>query len=316
MGSTDDDLDALLDDVLDDFNKPLEAPVSPPVAQPAAPSSASNLFATAPTSLQDLPELDDDLSLQLAKGMEALLAAAASGGEGEDEETARQVTEAFRKLVVGAEAQASASPDAKGKAVPAASSSSAPTVPPTTAGPTTPLSFQDAIAATMERMKEGKEEMNLAPPPDLAGLLSSFEQLLGADGADGLERMMEQMLSKEVMYEPMKEMGREYPPYLERHKVSPPDPAEYALAEQQYQIILEIVRIYEAQEGEPEAEGRKKVTELMQKMQELGNPPAEIVRALAPDAEIGPDGRPKLPGLPGGMGGLPPELDVPECRPQ
>jgi peroxin-19 len=36
------------------------------------------------------------------------------------------------------------------------------------------------------------------------------------------------------------------------------------------------------------------VTDLMTEMQATGNPPTDIIKELAPDVEIGPDGEPKL----------------------
>ncbi|KAJ3340682.1 hypothetical protein HDU93_006539 [Gonapodya sp. JEL0774] len=169
----------------------------------------------------------------------------------------------------------------------------------------------------MERMKEGKEELNIANPgpADLDALMKNFEALLGPDGAEGLDKMMEQMLSKEIMYEPMRDMGKEYPPYLARNATNPSDPDEFQRAQRQYDTIKEIVALYEKQPGEPDEAGRKRVAELMQIMQDLGNPPAEIVKAMAPEMEVDADGRPKMPNLPGmGMPGMPgmPDLDVPE----
>ena len=42
----------------------------------------------------------------------------------------------------------------------------------------------------------------------------------------------------------------------------------------------------------------------MQELQELGQPPAEIISELAPGLQLSPDGTlPALPGLPTGLGG-------------
>ena len=44
------------------------------------------------------------------------------------------------------------------------------------------------------------------------------------------------------------------------------------------------------------------ITALLQEMQECGQPPQELLSALAPGASFGADGMPTLPG------GMPPEL--------
>ncbi len=41
-------------------------------------------------------------------------------------------------------------------------------------------------------------------------------------------------------------------------------------------------------------------------MQETGQPPADIVKELAPGLEFGPDGLPLLPNMGGGIPGMPP----------
>lgn len=59
--------------------------------------------------------------------------------------------------------------------------------------------------------------------------------------------------------------------------------------ERQYDIVSQIVRIYESAET-TSAPDLKKVADLMQQMQETGNPPDDIIKELAPDMEFGPDG--------------------------
>ncbi|PHU28473.1 Peroxisome biogenesis protein 19-1 [Capsicum chinense] len=67
-----------------------------------------------------------------------------------------------------------------------------------------------------------------------------------------LETMMQQLLSKEILHEPMKEIEERYPKWLEDNKVN----------------------------------NFNNIVELMQKMQECGQPPNDIVHELAPDFDI------------------------------
>jgi len=47
------------------------------------------------------------------------------------------------------------------------------------------------------------------------------------------------------------------------------------------------------------------ITALMQQLQEYGNPPADIIRELAPGLELSPDGMPQLPNMGPGLPGMP-----------
>lgn len=84
---------------------------------------------------------------------------------------------------------------------------------------------------------------------------------------------------------------------------------EYDRYGQQYQFFQRIVAVYET-----EPDNFSKLMELMQDMQETGQPPAEIIKELAPGLEFNEAGMPMLPnmgaGIPGvptipGMGGMP-----------
>lgn len=91
-------------------------------------------------------------------------------------------------------------------------------------------SFQDRVKQTMDKMKEGQSSLKVRDPttesrqrhsseqssdvggnPDLEAFLSSLDNVEGdgetEEGLQGfLETMMSQLMSKEVLYEPLKEM--------------------------------------------------------------------------------------------------------------
>ncbi|GFS42591.1 peroxin 19-2 [Actinidia rufa] len=95
-----------------------------------------------------------------------------------------------------------------------------------------------------------------------------------------VETMMQQLLSKEILHEPMKEIGERYPKWLEEHKskLSKDDHKRYS---HQYKLIKDLIEVYETEPG-----NFNKVVELMQKMQECGQPPNDIVQELAPDFDL------------------------------
>ena len=95
-----------------------------------------------------------------------------------------------------------------------------------------------------------------------------------------VETMMQQLLSKEVLHEPMKEIGERYPKWLEDHK-STLSREEYDRYYRQYELIKDLNRAYES-----EPSNFNKIVDLMQKMQECGQPPSDIVQELAPDFDI------------------------------
>lgn len=95
-----------------------------------------------------------------------------------------------------------------------------------------------------------------------------------------METMMQQLLSKEILYEPMKEIGGKYPNWLEEHKSALSD-EEFKRYSHQYELIKDLNEVYE---NEPD--NFNKIVDLMQRMQECGQPPNDIIRDLAPDFDI------------------------------
>uniref|UniRef100_A0A1D1Z9Q3 Peroxisome biogenesis protein 19-1 n=1 Tax=Anthurium amnicola TaxID=1678845 RepID=A0A1D1Z9Q3_9ARAE len=108
-----------------------------------------------------------------------------------------------------------------------------------------------------------------------------FEEMAGSQDMQSMvETMMQQLLSKEVLHEPMKEIAERYPKWLEehRHELNPEDNDRY---HRQYEFILMLNEVFE---NDPD--NFSKIMELMQKMQECGQPPNDIVQELAPDLDL------------------------------
>ncbi|KAA0041087.1 hypothetical protein IC582_014909 [Cucumis melo] len=111
--------------------------------------------------------------------------------------------------------------------------------------------------------------------------VKQFEEMAGSQDMESIvETMMQQLLSKEILHEPMKEIGERYPKWLEDHKASL-SKEEYERYSQQYNLIKDLNIVYER-----EPDNFNKIVELMQKMQECGQPPNDIVQELAPDFDL------------------------------
>lgn len=116
-----------------------------------------------------------------------------------------------------------------------------------------------------------------------------------------LDSLMHQLLSKEVLYQPMKDIAAKYPEWLAANgdKLSDDDKARYI---KQQQCIKELCDIYE---NDPT--NYPLLMDVLQTMQTCGNPPDEIVEELAPGMKFGGEGG----GL--GLGGIPADLSSADC---
>uniref|UniRef100_A0A7N0U0P9 Uncharacterized protein n=1 Tax=Kalanchoe fedtschenkoi TaxID=63787 RepID=A0A7N0U0P9_KALFE len=111
--------------------------------------------------------------------------------------------------------------------------------------------------------------------------VKQFEELAGSQDMESLvETMMQQLLSKEILHEPMKEIGERYPKWLEDHKASL-STDDYERYSHQNELIKELNVVYET-----DPNNFTKIVDLMQKMQECGQPPNDIVQELAPDFDF------------------------------
>ena len=129
--------------------------------------------------------------------------------------------------------------------------------------------------------------------PEMDELQHLLDNLLGGIGAAGeegaipegenadavIDGMMEQLLSKDLMYEPIQQVAERFPQWLQeqQHTLSPTD---YAERHAQCQCFVDIVKVYE---NEPQ--NTAKLVDMMQQLQEYGPPPKEIVQQIAPGME-------------------------------
>ncbi len=174
--------------------------------------------------------------------------------------------------------------------------------------------FQGLMNAEAEESADGMPNMDEIP--DLDNL---FAGLGGGDGPTGsgagfntdhfMEGMMEQLLSKELMYEPMKQVTDKFPEWLASKKDTL-SAEEWDQRNRQYDCFRRLVQAYESEEERKET---SKLLEIMQEVQEYGQPPPEIINEIAPGLELDEEGLPKMNGgvLPPFLGGNPGPED---CR--
>ncbi|CAD6250017.1 unnamed protein product [Miscanthus lutarioriparius] len=111
--------------------------------------------------------------------------------------------------------------------------------------------------------------------------VKQFEEFAGAQDMDSIvETMMQQLLSKEILHEPMKDIVEKYPKWLEdnKDKISK---EEYGRYNNQLELMVKLIEVYE---NDPE--NMTKIFDLMQNMQECGQPPSDLVQDIVPDLDL------------------------------
>ena len=155
----------------------------------------------------------------------------AAGGEGEGDIDLDALSKLMSGLGAGSigDGKSAASPSKSKGAASSASSAAATAAASSSAPAAPPASFQDTIKATMSKLAEseaqhknrsaGKDKGGL-PGVDsddpLAALMAQMEALSGGEGGDGedgdgdlpglLDGLMDQLMSKELLYDPIKEL--------------------------------------------------------------------------------------------------------------
>ncbi|KAH0834907.1 Pex19 protein family-domain-containing protein [Lanmaoa asiatica] len=290
----DDDLDDLDDahlrspDVLDQFS-PQAKPTSP---QPQATS------ASASTSGKQPEAQTDNLAAELAKEMESMfkqLGIESQANTGGPDEVAKQkqLAAAWEAILIdGTSGPSNAH-------TPTQASSPGPKE----------ADFESRIRSTMNKLKESESGLKSSDSSanggdELESLLSqlgSFSDPSG-DGAEGeeqlqglLETMMTQLMSKDVLYEPLKELYDKFPGYLAENSstISAEDKKRF---EAQISCIKRLMDEFDANTYRDEDEkAREKIVDLMGELQTHGSPPEKIMGPLPPGFNMGADGLPDMP---------------------
>ncbi|KAG3116922.1 hypothetical protein PI124_g6610 [Phytophthora idaei] len=266
------DLDDLLDDALDDFADEVSASEMSSVTKEAAATTAAT---------QDSE--DNKLQENMAKFLE----------DAQNPEFQKVLEQAFREL--GTDADAENIEQLLG-------SLKTDETDDVNAGVAKTLQNMAKAAEDMEGV--GTAQMEAMGEEMMSEMMKKFEEMgEKSDFQDLVDGMMQQLLSKDVMYDPMKQICERYPEWLAEKELllSKEDYERYG---KQYQYFQQIVAVYES-----EPDNYARLSELMQEMQETGQPPSEIVKDLAPGLQFDNEGMPIMPNMgPGmfpGMAGIP-----------
>jgi peroxin-19 len=109
-----------------------------------------------------------------------------------------------------------------------------------------------------------------------------------ADGAEPSEdelsslllTMMQSLTNKNILYEPLSELHAKFPAWLEKHAADTKEEDVKRYREQQ-RLVGEMVGKFEEKGYKDEnVPDREFIVERMQKMQEMGSPPEELVGGL------------------------------------
>ncbi|XP_041849131.1 peroxisomal biogenesis factor 19 [Melanotaenia boesemani] len=268
------ELDELLDSALDDFDKAS----APPAPEPAAASSSASAGSVKAPLLEDSKLFETlfegDMATQAKEEWEKAMTELAQ------EEP--ELIQHFQKLS-----------EAAGKVG------------------TDTASQQEFTSCLKETLRGLAKNADNLQSTGLAGddLVKALEGLGLDEGGEGgaddgnilpiMQSIMQNLLSKEVLYPSLKEISTKYPEWLETNKSSLSG-EDYQRYEQQAKIMGEICNLFE-REGES-AEDKERmfesVMDLMQKLQDLGQPPKELAGDAPPGLNFDMDSL-NLPGGPG-----------------
>ncbi|KAG8717498.1 Peroxisome chaperone and import receptor [Ceratobasidium sp. 395] len=287
------DLDEL-DDLLDQFTP---APSSvPPTTKP--PASSTNPPPDA---------FSEDFEAALAREMEEMMRGAEGPGGpgGPGSKSTEDMAAAWQKMLIG-DLEGTNDPESledllKSFDNGAGSSSS---VPGSSSTPATEDAFQKTIKEAMDKLKTSDENAKSGAESES----ESFAQLLkqlgdmgeGGEGDEGLqgmiESMMGQLMGKEILYEPLVELDAKFPAYFDEHPdLSEEDKKKF---KEQQALVKKIIAVFEKPNySDDNLEMGQEVLELMNKMQELGSPPAEILGEMPPGFDLNAEGMPKIPDM-------------------
>lgn len=124
------------------------------------------------------------------------------------------------------------------------------------------------------------EQLNLDPSEDNINL----EDILSKSGEGGefdmsnlLNEMLSKLSSKAIIYEPLKELHDNFPPWLEKNKgsIKPEDLEKY---KEQQKLIGRIVERFEDSTYDDQDEAHKEfISKELETLQDLGMPPSELM---------------------------------------
>lgn len=156
--------------------------------------------------------------------------------------------------------------------------------------------FQKSMAAALQITEKEPATPALASGPSapaaasnsetedfLQNFMKSFESAVGSDEsfANSLSSLMASMLNKDVIVEPLQQIADALEPWLRDQKgLAAGDRSRY---EAQLKLYKEIIRVYASVDGDniPDS-AKQEVNRLLAELHTLGEPPAEVMKSIAP----------------------------------
>ncbi|KAG5420347.1 PEX19 [Candida metapsilosis] len=150
--------------------------------------------------------------------------------------------------------------------------------------------FDFVMKETMERLRKSGEDIDSKIKNDSSGtnpediltqlLAGMNESGLGGGDMDMsklLMDMLEQLSSKEVLYEPIKDLNTKFPQYLKDNKEKL-DQEQYTNYTKQYEITNDILKVFDSDSyNDSNKAQRDQINAMLESLQELGQPPTELV---------------------------------------
>ncbi|KAG8538895.1 hypothetical protein GDO81_021817 [Engystomops pustulosus] len=255
-GGEDKELEELLDSALDDFEKTSIPPPPPPASasdQSAKPATAERppadaakdaLFTSQEKFFQEL--FSSELAAQATEEFEKAMKELA--------EEEPHLVEQFQKL---SEAAGKVGSDENSQ-----------------------QEFTSCLKETLTGLAKNANELQNSSLSEEE--LSRAMEGLGMDETEGegnilpfMQNIMQNLLSKEVLYPSLKEITEKFPEWLRTNQETLP-PEEYRKYQEQHNLMARICQHFETEPTGEEATRFEAVMDLMQQLQELGHPPKEL----------------------------------------
>jgi len=157
-------------------------------------------------------------------------------------------------------------------------------------------SMAEALQITDEKdsAKNATDTSGSSAPPAVAGstpeveeflqnFMASFQKAVGDDEsfANQMSGMLASMLSKDVIVEPLQQIADALEPWLKEHTaLSTSDRSRY---ESQLELYKEIIKVYKSCDSDVvPSEIQTEVQRLLGELHVLGEPPADVMKQIAP----------------------------------
>uniref|UniRef100_A0A182QQC4 Peroxin-19 n=1 Tax=Anopheles farauti TaxID=69004 RepID=A0A182QQC4_9DIPT len=278
--SRDKELDDLLDSALEDFSKTKANDANKnqtSKSEAAGGEKSDQQHEDPPTEQLWNQEFIDQQATMFEQQMAALF----GGGEKVDSE---QIMLGFQRLAEAAGMAVRSEGGVGGAAASAAADEA------TAAGNTLDPSISQSITDALKAMSEGRENLQTPfSPEDMANMFGNID--LNASGENNaflpfMQNMMQSLLSADVLLPSLRDLVGKYPTWLAEHGPSLPK-EEKDRYEQQLSLMKQVCTELEKEKPDDSADVKRErfqtVLEMMQSMQDLGQPPADLVGNLGPD---------------------------------